>query len=339
MLASPAPGLPVNQTDGMAFRLPAPLDTALDRTIMPGYSRLGLWARRPGWPEDDPKPDALRGKTVLVTGANSGIGKAACEAVARLGATVLMTVRDRERGEQARQEVAAAVPGAELQVEVCDVSSLAAVRDFAADLVRRLPRLDVLAHNAGALPESRTETAEGHEVTLATHVLGPLLLTERLRPILAASPDPRVIWMSSGGMYAQPLRADDPEYRSGKYGGAAAYARSKRMQVALLPILAQRWADDGIAVHAMHPGWADTPGVATSLPGFRKLTAPLLRTPAEGADTMVWLAATQPPPPTGKFWHDRRPRPTHYLRRTQESAADRQRFWDFCRDAVGLDSA
>lgn len=320
----------------MSIRLPPLLDTVLDRTVLPGYSRLGLLARRGGWADDDPAPEALRAKTVLVTGANSGLGKAASEAAARLGATVLMTVRNRVRGERARAEILAAAPGADVRVEVCDVSSLAAVGDFAAELVRRLPRLDVLIHNAGALPEERTQTAEGHEVTVATHVLGPLLLSERLRPILAASPDPRVIWVSSGGVYAQRLPVEDPEYRQGRYRGATAYARSKRMQVALLPILARRWSGDGITVHGMHPGWADTPGVATSLPTFRRWTAPLLRTAEEGADTIVWLAATQPTPPSGRFWQDRRPRPEHYLARTRESAADRDRFWRFCRDATGI---
>ena len=321
----------------MSFRLPSLLDTALDRTVVPGYSRLGFLARRSGWPKDDPAPDALRGMTVLVTGANSGVGKAASEAAARLGATVLMTVRNQERGEQARQEVVAAVPDGDVRLELCDVSDLAGVAKFAAQLSGRIDRLDVLIHNAGAMPGERTETDEGHEVALATHVLGPLLLSEKLRPILSASPDPRVIWVSSGGMYAQALAVEDPEFRHGRYRGATAYARSKRMQVELLPILAQRWTADHITVHGMHPGWADTPGVTTSLPTFRRLTGPLLRTPAEGADTLVWLAATRPTPRSGQFWQDRRPRATHYLSRTRASAADQERFWRFCRDAVGID--
>ena len=86
----------------------------------------------------------------------------------------------------------------------------------------------------------------------------------------------------------------------------------------------------------MHPGWADTPGVATSLPGFRLVTGPLLRTPEEGADTAVWLAATRPAPPSGGFWHDRRPRPEHYLPLTRYGDDDRERLWQFCADAVGI---
>ena len=273
----------------------------------------------------------------MVTGANSGIGKAIAAGLAALGARVLLTVRNRERGERARNELSAAHPGAELSVEVCDIANLRAVREFATDLTARLPRLDVVVHNAGVLPPERSETADGHELTLATHVLGPVLLTELLAPILAKSPDPRVILMSSGGMYTQALPADDPEYRNGPYRGATAYARSKRIQVALTPILADRWAAHGISVYCMHPGWADTPGVADSLPVFRMLASPLLRSPEQGADTAVWLAETKPAPPTGRFWHDRRQRPEHYLPITRERNDDRRRLWRYCAHAIGLD--
>jgi dehydrogenase/reductase SDR family protein 12 len=151
------------------------------------------------------------------------------------------------------------------------------------------------------LPATRTETGEGHEITVATHVLGPVQLPELLLPVLANSPDPRVIFMSSGAMYTQALAAADPEYRNGRYRGAIAYTRTKRMQVALTPIRAERCAAQHTSVYRMHPGWADTPGVADSLPVFRMLTGPLLRSPEEGADTAVWLAETAPATPTGRF--------------------------------------
>jgi len=310
------------------------LDAALDRTVVPGYSRVGYLLRQAEW-ANDPPPGALSGRTALVTGANRGIGKAIAAGLARLGATVLLTVRDPDSGERARQEMRAADPDADVQVEVCDVSDLAGVRAFAADLTSRVSRLDVLIHNAGVLPANRTETADGHEITLATHVLGPVLLTECLLGILAESGDPRVTLMSSGGMYTQPLPVSDPEYRNSRYRGAIAYARTKRMQVAFTPLLARRWA--GIRVYSMHPGWADTPGVALSLPGFRRLTGPLLRTAEEGADTAVWLAATRPAPPTGGFWHDRRNRPQHYLLSTRYSDDARERLWRYCAEAIGLD--
>jgi dehydrogenase/reductase SDR family member 12 len=312
------------------------IDTVLDRTVVLGYSRIGYRLRQHGWSRIDPPPDALRDRTAVVTGANSGIGKAIAAGLAALGGTVVMTVRDQERGEQARAEIAATQPNANLQVAVCDVTDLAAVRTLAAELTSRLSQLDVIVHNAGVLPATRTETDDGHEITLATHVLGPALLTEQLAPLLANSNDARVILMSSGGMYLQPLPADDPEYRDGHYRGATAYARTKRIQVALTRILADRWALQRISVYCMHPGWVDTPGVADALPGFRKLTSPILRSPAQGADTAVWLAATTPTPPTGRFWHDRRARAEHYLPCTRESDHDRQLLWRYCAQAIGI---
>lgn len=310
------------------------LDTALDRAVVPGYTSLGYKIRQLDW-GDDPSDRALRGRTALVTGANRGIGKAIAAGMAGLGARVLLTVRDRDKGEQARADIIADDPDADVAVAVCDVSDLTGVRAFAAELSATTSRLDVLVHNAGVLPAERSESPQGHELTLATHVLGPMLLTELLAPLLGDSGDPRVILMSSGGMYTQPLPVNDPEYLNGRYRGAIAYARTKRIQVAFTPILARRWP--GIRVYSMHPGWADTPGVADSLPGFRRLTGPLLRSAEEGADTAVWLAATRPAPPTGRFWHDRRERPQHYVLSTRSSDVARERLWRYCLDAIELD--
>ncbi len=314
----------------------SPLDSALDRAVLPGYSKIGYWLRRRAWPADDPRPGALAGKRALVTGANSGLGKATALGLARLGASVHLVVRNEERGRAALAELEAELPEANLYLERCDLSDLEDVRRFAADLLDRVHRVDVLVHNAGALPPERTESPDGHEVTVATHVLGPVLLTDLLRPVLAGH-DARVVLVSSGGMYTQKLPVDDPDYRHGQYKGPVAYARSKRMQVALAPMLQRRWGEDGIAVHVMHPGWADTPGVASSLPLFRTLTRPLLRDAESGADTVIWLAATQPSPPGGRFWQDRAERPTHYRSATRESDPERARMWQWVLDATGLE--
>ena len=98
-------------------------------------------------------------------------------------------------------------------------------------------------------------------------------------------------------------------------------------------LLARRWP---VMVAAMHPGWADTPGVAQSLPGFRRITGPVLRTAEQAADTAVWLVASEPTPPSGEFWHDRAIRPTHYLPVTRSRDADLARVWRYCLDAVQL---
>ncbi|HWO60833.1 MAG TPA: SDR family NAD(P)-dependent oxidoreductase [Umezawaea sp.] len=307
------------------------VDWVMDRAIGPGYSRLGFEARRHFWAADPP-PDALKERVALVTGANSGLGKAAAEGLARLGAVVHLVVRDTTKGERAKAEILTAVPGAELHVDRCDLSDLTAVREFGDSFTGRL---DVLVHNAGVLPPKRTETADGHEVALATAVLGPHLLTELLSPGLKASLDGRVIFVSSGGMYSQPLRMDDPEYLKGEFAGAKAYSRVKRMQVVLAELWAEELRADGVVVHSMHPGWADTPGISTSLPKFHQLTKPLLRSPEQGADTIVWLAASpEAGRENGKFWHDRRIRSTHYLPWQRESEVDRRALWTFCEAAT-----
>ena len=315
------------------------VDTVLDRTVVAGYTRVGLAVRRrlPDWPAD-PEPDALRGRRALVTGASSGLGTATARGLAELGASVHLVVRDAAKGERTAEEVRAAVPGAEVVVERCDLADLDDVRRCAAELDARLDDgvgLDVLVHNAGALPAERTESPQGHELTMALHVLSPVLLTELLRPRLAGR-DARVVLVTSGGMYPQALRADDPEYVTGNYSGTTAYARSKRAQVELVPRMAERWRGDGIGVHVTHPGWADTPGVVDSLPTFHKVTGPLLRDADGGADTTVWLAATEPPPEPGGLWHDRHRRPTHFLGRHRPDPRDVDTMWAWVRDAVGL---
>lgn len=308
------------------------LDTTLDRALI-GYGNVGWIARRRWWPPDPP-PQALRGRVAMVTGAKAGIGRAAATGLARLGARVHMVVRGREEGEAVRAGILRAVPGAELVVDECDVSLLASVRSYARTFEGPL---HVLVHNAGVMPRERRTTVEGNELTLATHVLGPHLLTGLLRGALAADPPGRVIWMSSGGMYAQRLRVDDLQYVRGAYAAKTAYARTKRMQVVLAEEWALRLAGEGTVVHSMHPGWVDTPGVARWLPVFRALTRPLLRTPEQGADTAVWLAAAEEPlRDSGAFWHDRRRRPAHYVAWTREAPAERRALWDACRSLTGV---
>lgn len=320
-------------------------DRILDRSIVGGYSALGYRLRRRAWATDDPRPGALVGRRALVTGAGSGLGEATALGLARLGATVHLLVRSPRRADATIERITAALEHegltADLVVEVCDVSDLAAVRSFATDFAQRLASeessLDVLIHNAGVLPDTRTESTDGHELTVATHVLGPVLMTDLLRPTLAAgAPGARVVFVASGGMYTQPLPADDPDYCIGRYQGTTAYARSKRMQVELTPLLAERWSPDGVSVYAMHPGWADTPGVASSLPLFRTLTGPLLRSTPAGADTVIWLAATSATPATGTFWHDRQQRPTSYRSSTEPDPGQVEALWAWVRDATRL---
>jgi len=135
-------------------------------------------------------------------------------------------------------------------------------------------------------------------------------------------------------MYFQRLDLDDLQSRVGEFTGARAYAKSKRAQIALVREWSRRLAASGVSFAVMHPGWADTPGLAETLPGFYGLMRPLLRTAAEGADTITWLAAHPDPASTsGRLYLDRRPRPFDRIPSTRLTVADRRRLWD---DVVAL---
>ncbi len=279
----------------------------------------------------------LEGRACLVTGANAGLGKATALALAARGAQVRLLCRDAGRAEEARDEIRRVTGNGAVAADVVDLAALGSVRSYVESA--RLARVDLLVHNAGVLPAERTLTADGLELTFATHVAGPHLLTRLLEGPLRASADARVIFVSSGGMYTQRLSLDDLRWERRAYDGVRAYAQTKRMQV----ILARAWADalagSAVSVYSMHPGWADTAGVRTSLPRFHALTRALLRTPAEGADTIVWLAVKRAAPPAGGFWFDREERWTHLLPWTLERRAQRERLWQLCQETVGLEGS
>ncbi len=301
------------------------LDTILDRTVLPGYTSLGYKLRARAW-DDLP---SMAGKVVIVTGATGGIGLAAAEGFVRLGADVRLLVRNAERGEKAAAQIRADFPDATVGVELCDVSDLTSVRTFAEQFTAKETRLDVLVHNAGVLPPQRTLTDDGIELTFATNVAGPFLLTSLLSDLLAAAAPSRVINISSGGMYTAKLDTDDLQAAEGTFDGVRQYAQTKRAEVILTELWAERLHERGVIVHSMHPGWVDTPGVQESLPTFNKVMGPLLRDAGQGADTIVWLgAADEPLRSTGAFWHDRRTRPTHRVPWTKETDDDRRRLWE-----------
>jgi dehydrogenase/reductase SDR family member 12 len=283
---------------------------------------------------DDLQP--MDGKVVLVTGASSGLGLAAAEGFARMRAAVRLLVRDERRGERARAQIVASSGNGEVHVDLCDLSDLQNVRRYAERIGEELPRLDVLVNNAGALVNERTLSVDGIELTFATNVVGPFLLTNLLVPLLEKGAPARIVNVSSGGMYTQRIHLDDLQMSDEEFDGPTAYARSKRAEVMLTETWAQRLQKTDVVAHAMHPGWVDTPGLKSSLPRFYRAMKPLLRTPAEGADTIVWLgAAAEPAGSSGGFWHDRRRRPTHLVPWTKQTPSERGRLWTECERLSG----
>jgi NAD(P)-dependent dehydrogenase (short-subunit alcohol dehydrogenase family) len=303
----------------------------LEATVVGSFSRVGFHVRSKldDWPAAD-RGRALRGKTVLVTGATSGIGLAAATQLTQLGATVRFLARDAARADAARARIEqAAGRDVDVTYDVADMSDFVSLRGFASRLLASGARVDVLVHNAGALNRSYSPAPDGSELTLAAHVLGPFLLTKLLLPALQDAERARVITVSSGGMYTQRFDLGDLEMDRDGYDGRIAYARAKRAQVVLTHEWARRVLPGKIVFHAMHPGWVDTPGVASGLPGFHRVMRPLLRTPAQGADTVVWLAsADEALASTGRFWLDRRARSEHRVPWTR--GGDDGELWALC---------
>jgi dehydrogenase/reductase SDR family protein 12 len=261
-------------------------------------------------------------------------GLAAARVLTTLGATVEMIVRDADKAAAVCAGLRAMGAPGVVDFVVADLADLDSVRTAAETIAHRHGAVDALVHNAGALDATFTRSPQGIEHTIASQVVGPFLLTELVLPLLRNAPHARVVWVASGGMYSQPLNVAALESAPDDYDGTKAYARAKRAQVTLAEMWAERLRAEGVVVHAMHPGWADTPGVQRSLPTFRRIVGPLLRTPEDGADTIVWLVVDDGAPiaTTGKFWLDRRPRSIHRLPSTRRSdtPAERRRLWDWC---------
>lgn len=314
-------------------------DGALEATVVGSFTQLGYAARRRIFHWADPTPGALSGRTVMVTGGASGLGLEAALGFARLGARVLVLARNAGRAERARQEIIRQTENPSVHVVAADLSRLDQVRRAAADVADRFGELDVVVHNAGTLVHDLQWTEDGLEVTAQTHVVAPFLLTALLLPQLRASNDGRVITVTSGGMYLARLDVDAlASPKAEDFDGVRAYARAKRAQVVLTEQWATRAAGHGITFHAMHPGWAASPGLSTALPTFQRLVGPILRTPAEGVDTTLWLATSpRPQASSGGLWLDRRRRGTVRIPGTHTPPGEADRLWRWCLATAGID--
>jgi NAD(P)-dependent dehydrogenase (short-subunit alcohol dehydrogenase family) len=270
----------------------------------------------------------LRGRTCLVTGANSGIGLAAATALARQGARLVMVCRDATRGEAARQAIASQTGNPAVELVLADLGHQAAVHRAADALVERGDPIHVLLNNAGVWLTEREETPDGIERTWATNVLGYFLLTERLRPLLRAAAPARIVNVASE--LAGELDLEDVEFRRRRYRGIAAYSQSKQANRMWTWALARRLEGTGVTANAMHPGGVNTPlfrkgGGWKSLAGaaYGRMMG---RTPEEGADTVVYLAASADVEGvSGRFWVDRAERACRFRGQAGEEA-----LWALC---------
>jgi len=311
----------------MSKRKNCALDTILDRSIVFSFDRTGF-ARHARRFDPLPQGACLRGREVLVTGANSGIGFSAARALLARGANVHLLCRNPELAQQAAAELESLACEGSVRWHQVDLASRTSVEGFCKAWGSQA--VDILIHNAGSMPRHYATTPAGVELTLATNLLGPMLLTRRLLPALEKSTDGRLLWVSSGGMYGVSLSLTELFEPKESYSGVRRYAYAKRAMVSLSELLAQRHPK--VFVAAMHPGWVDSRALRSSMPGFAFSLRPILRTPEQGADTLAWLALTaRQKLPSGGFWFDRMPQPTHVRKSTNTPSAELERLaklWD-----------
>ena len=304
----------------------------MSKLSIAGFTNLGYLAHSRSFDSTLPR---MEGKTVLITGATGGLGLAAAHGLSSLGARLIIIGRSRPKIDTALETLS--LNTIALQA---DLSLLSEVKRLASHLLSREDRIDVLINNVGVLLPERETTTEGLEKTLATNLAGQFALTNTLAPLLVSSAPARIVNVSSGGMYAEKIRPDDLQSNGGRYRGATAYARTKRGQVILTEIWAGRLRGTGVVAHSMHPGWARTEGVRSSLPTFNRLMSPLLRSPEQGADTIVWLAASdEAGSSSGRFWFDRQEAPTHLSSATRETREERDQLWASLVELTSTDMA
>jgi len=278
----------------------------------------------------------MGGKTVLVTGGTSGIGKATAVAMAAMGADVVVTGRDPERGQRAVEEIRAESTGGSVELMLADLAVQAEVRRLAADFRERHDRLDVLVNNAGLVQSTRTETPDGIETTLAVNHLAPFLLTNLLLDLLKKSAPSRVVTVSSEAQRWGSMDFDDLQSRS-KYRGMPVYGMTKLANIMFTYELAERLEGTGVTANCMHPGAVNTRfgtnngGPMTLL--FR-LSKPFMRTPEQGADTVIHLASSwEVEGVSGKYYADRK------WIEPKEIALDpeaRRKLWEASEELTGL---
>ena len=280
----------------------------------------------------------MGGKVALVTGGTSGIGKATAMALAAMGADVVVVGRDRGRGERAVEEIRAQT-GARVDLALADLSSQAEVRELAEEFRRRYDRLDVLVNNAGLVQSTRTETPDGLESTFAINHLAPFMLTNLLLDMLKESAPSRVVTVSSEAERWGNIDFDDLQSKK-KYRGFPVYGMTKLANIMFTYELAERLEGTGVTATCMHPGAVNTrfgtnnSGPMTIL--FRAFK-PFMRTPEQGADTVIWLAASpEVEGVTGRYYSDRKPLEPRKFANDPDA---RRRLWEESERLTGLEVA
>ncbi len=279
----------------------------------------------------------MRGKYVLVTGANSGMGLAATVEMARLGATVIMACRSRQRGEEALEEAKRRSGSEQIHLMLCDLGSFSSIRAFAEAFKAAYPVLDVLMNNAGVVTIKRELTADGYERDLGVNHLGHFLLTNLLLDNLKAAEQGRIVVVASGAYKMGRLYLDDHTLSRG-FNPGKAYARSKLANILFTRELAAYLQGTSVTVNCLHPGAVGTSIGVNRETGFGrtilKLLSHVFLTPEQGADTAIYLAtAPELSNVSGQYYYRRQVQELSPRARNEEEAA---RLWEWSLEQTGL---
>ncbi|TXT55883.1 MAG: hypothetical protein BAJATHORv1_30266 [Candidatus Thorarchaeota archaeon] len=280
----------------------------------------------------------MTGKVCLVTGSNSGIGKATTKGLASMDAKLIMVVRDRQKGEAARSEIIEETGNSDIDILVADLSEMDEVRELAKQVRGKYERLDVLINNAGAIFGERRETSDGYEMTIALNHFAPLLLTYELLPLLSQSSPARVVNVSSGAHSFGEINLDDPFYDK-DYSSMEAYGTAKLMMIMTTKELAEKIENYGITINSLHPGFVRTnfgrKNMGLGARFFFKLTSPFQKSPEEGAETPLFLATSpEVKDVTGKYFANKEEK------KPDDEAQDsglREKIWNFSNNTLNLD--
>lgn len=274
----------------------------------------------------------MKGKVVMVTGANAGMGREISLALAGMGANLIMVSRDRARGEAARNDVASATGNREVELLVADLSSQQSIRRLVQDFTASHTQLHVLVNNAGMSLPKRAETADGIETVFATNHLGPFLLTNLLLPVLIASTPSRVVIVSSGVQAMAKMDFEDLQGAK-SYSEIRSYNQSKLANLLFTYELARRLEGTGVTANALEPGFIKT---NLLLPFPFSLFAFMRGKPAEGAKPTVFLASSPDVEGvSGKFFNNKGVATRSSQASRDEDAA--KRLWQISAELTHLD--
>ena len=280
----------------------------------------------------------MDGKTCLITGATSGIGRATAHALVLRGAHVALVGRDAARTRALAEAIRQRSANPAVDALVADLSSLAEVRRLAAEVLERYPRLDVLYNNAGAFFASRVVTTDGFEETFALNHLAPFLLTNLLGERLVASAPARVLTTASAAHAGQRLDFDDLMFERHPYRAWQAYGRSKLANILFTVELARRLAGTGVTANALHPGFVASGFARNNGLAYRigmTLLRPVEISPERGAQTAIYLASSPAVADvTGKYFAKSRPATPSTAARDEAAA---RRLWELSARLTGLE--